>query len=77
MLQWVNTGTLGRTGWESTEVELPLFLSCEKATGMHGGLAWDGWGASLELMVSICRHTHVGNVLVGICYRLPDQGRSR
>lgn len=24
VLQWLGTGTLGRTGWESMEVELPL-----------------------------------------------------
>lgn len=43
VLQWMSRGTLGRTGWDTVGVELPLWPSCENSRdAWSSGLGWIG-----------------------------------
>lgn len=61
-LQWLDTGSLGRTIWDGEERINPV---CERALGMHGT---DGEPAE-GLWVRISGQNNV----VGVCYRLHDE----
>lgn len=70
--QWMDTGSVGRAGWEDEQGEL---LSTWESSRNVGSCAWHGQGASGSFGVKVIGQMNTGGVVVGVCWSLPGQGK--
>ena len=71
VLQWRATGSLGRTGWEDEEGQWPFYVRQQlECTEPCLGRADE---PTESLWVRIEEKMGKGGILVGVCYRPPDQ----
>ena len=71
VLEWKDTGSLGRTGRRDKEGAVALYVSdqlecMELCLGMHEEPTESLW-------VRIKGRAGTGDIIVGVCYRPPDQ----
>lgn len=66
----MGTGSLGRAGWKGKEGKLPFVWEQQDILELCVGLDDEPAGS---LCVTITRQTNTGYMVVGVCYRLPDQ----
>lgn len=70
----MDTGFLGRTGWECEMGSCPLY-NTEKLECKELWLKRDNETAE-SLWVRVCRQTNMDGIEVINCYRSPDQGET-